>query len=169
MTIRSIPHILNTSLMASLYFCALMNGSKGLLLTLLLYGDKSTLRYFSRIAVARSFKGTSAVTGLLSLVFLGIYSIWPFTTLSGVIFSRSPTRQPIKHWNMNTSRWRSRCGLLDKSKSAILLRSSRVRMMGVPYFSALISTPSNGRLVLYPSLLSHRKKRFSFFCKYRCL
>jgi hypothetical protein len=34
-------------------------------------------------------------------------------------------------------------------------------MMGVPYFSALISTPSNGRLVLYPSLLSHRKKRLN--------
>ena len=54
--------------------------------------------------------GTRTVSGRPSLVLRGMYSMAPPMRFDFVIFSRSPTRQPIKHWKTKISRWMANWG-----------------------------------------------------------
>ena len=100
-TNRFNPAALKIRLMARLYFCSEMNGSS---LSL------SQASYRARISVAMALSGTRTVSGRPSLVLRGMYSMAPPMRFDFVIFSRSTTRQPIRHWKTKMSRWMANWG-----------------------------------------------------------
>ena len=53
--------------------------------------------YLSISKIALSFNGTRTIIGRSSFVLCGMYSIAPLMILSGLIFIKSDTRQPIRH------------------------------------------------------------------------
>ena len=93
-TMRFIPTVRSTCLMASLYCCEGMNGSSF---------SSGKVLYLSRITLAVLLRGTTTVRPFSLMVFVGMYSNAPFTISHLVSRRRSLTRQPTLHWKMNTS------------------------------------------------------------------
>lgn len=89
-TIRLTPQVVNILLMATLYFCELINGKS-------FPFRSSRPAYFATRAWALALRGTRTTCGRSPFVFCGIYSIAPLMILAGVIAMRSATRHPIRH------------------------------------------------------------------------